>query len=149
MLSTTSDTPPPSSTTYTECGAAKRTLTISPGSVLLSIPDSRSTIELQGKTWEYGFTSDAPLELRLQSLGSYICTVNNAAVSMAGDGPHWVCKRPLGADETYEFRFRAVESTSQGIVSDVDKPTAAQPTLIIRTKRNCPTGVSTKPTVDE
>jgi hypothetical protein len=139
---------PSTSSTHAECGASKRTLTIAPDSVRLSLADGTS-VELQGKTWEYGFRSDDPLELRFASSGSCVCTVNHVIVAAVDrDGPHWVCKRPEGADETFELSFRFEDTASQGMSGPIDKPSAAQPTLIIRTKRNCPIGV-TKPTIDE
>lgn len=147
MLSTTPEKPPPP-TPYAECGASERTLTFAPGSVRLSLADDTS-IELHGGTWEYGFRNDDPLQLRFESLDSCTCTVNRGVVVMDGDGPHWVCKRPEGDDETYELRVSFDGASGQGLMSDVLKPSAAQPTLIIRTKRNCPTGVVTKPSMDE
>lgn len=147
MLMPTED--PPKSTIHTECGAeSKRTLTIADGSVRLSLADGKS-IELQGWTWEYGFSSDTPLVLCFESLGSFSCTVNYERVATDGAGPHWSCKRPSGDDETYDLRFRFDGAASPGLLPSRNKPSAAQPTLIIRTKRNCPTGVVTKPTVDE
>jgi hypothetical protein len=141
---------PSTSSTHTECGAdTKRTLTIAPGSVVLSLAEGTS-VELQERTWEYGFTSDAPLELHFESLGSFTCMVNGEMVEVGGDGPHWSCKRPPDDKEmSYEFSFRYVSATNQGMLGgQIDKPVGAQPTLIIRTKRNCPTGLSTKPTID-
>ena len=71
-------------------------------------------------------------------------------VNTSGEGPHWICNRPVGDDETYDVRFRFSEGTGSGLLpGQVNKPVGAQPTLIIRTKRNCPAGLSTKPTMDE
>ena len=147
MLPTSEESP--TSSTHTECGAAsKRTLTIAPGSVRLSLADGTS-VELQERDWEYGFTSDEPLELWLESLSSFTCTVDGVTVNTGGDGPHWSCKRPPDDKErSYEFGFGCEAAATRGLISDVLKPVGAQPTLIIRTKRNCPTGVATRPTAD-
>jgi hypothetical protein len=147
FLPTTED--PSTSSIHTECGAdSKRTLTIAAGSVVLSLADGTS-VKLQEKTWEYGFTSDAALELSFESLGSFTCMVNGERVEVGGEGPHWSCKRPPDdKDMSYEFSFRYEAATLQGMLPGEIKPVGAQPTLIIRTKRNCPTGLSTKPTID-
>lgn len=169
-LTTTSNT---STSAYSECGAGgQRQLTIrfAPSNVLMIV--GRRTIELQEETWEYCFTSDTALELRfvgtepitgfVRSLGSTTTT------SLTGlDGAlHFSCTRPASDDQDLHYEFVFGRGTTSGTTAQgVDrrplpdpaagapgKPldivaTSAQPTLIIRAKRSCPTGV-TKPTVE-
>jgi hypothetical protein len=164
---TTADAP-----AYSECGAGgQRQLTIgfSPSSVAMLV--LRRTISLHGETWEYCFTGDTPLELRFVGSEPFVGLVRplgaTAMTSLTGlDGALlFTCTRPASdeQDEQYEFVFS--RSTTSGSVAHppVDRPphphggapgmpkdiqsTSAQPTLIIRTKKTCPTGVN-NPTVE-
>jgi hypothetical protein len=159
---------------YSECGAGgPRQLTISftPSTVEMIV--DRRTIALQAETWEYCFASDTPLELQFVSevpcLG-FVRPLGSAAMtSLTGlDGVlHFTCARPAidGEDQQYEFVFTRQTTSGSTVRPPVDRPplpppaaghpgkpldieaTSAQPTLIIRTKKSCPTGVS-NPTIE-
>jgi hypothetical protein len=167
---TTLDTTP-QKPAHSECGAGgERQLKIGfrPSSVLLAI--AIDTVQLQDEVWEYGFTGDGSLELRFMSADSICGYVRplGAATMTALTGIagvlHFSCPRPSSDDhdEPYEFFFTCETSSGTTAQPPARRPlppqaagkpegptdieaTSAQPTLIIRTKRSCPTGVN-KPT---
>jgi hypothetical protein len=127
-------------TIHIECGASpQRRLTISfePTSVRLWLKDG-SSVELNQGRWEYGFTSNDPLEVSFESAATFTCTVNRIDVPTTGAGPHWVCQRP--ASDIVDYGFTFTSDPKQPTLGIIKRPAAAQPTLIIRTKRICPTG---------
>jgi hypothetical protein len=150
LLLEDSETPPPPNT-HVECGAAlQRTLTISfdPVSIGLSTSERGLVIELYKKTWEYGFTVDGALELTFTGPSGLTCSVDGTGIDTTGTGPHWICKRPPSDDDQYfRFTFDLPAGAGMGLLPIPNKPAGGQPTMIIRVKRSCPTGV-TKPTVD-
>lgn len=149
-------------------GQRQLTISFSPSSVLLEL--KTGTVQLQDQTWEYSFTEDGTLELRFMSadpIVGYVRPLGAATMtSLTGlDGVlHFSCPGPStdDLDEHYEFMFTR-ETTSGSTAHPRERPTlppqasgkpggptdieatSAQPTLIIRTKRSSPTGV-TKPT---
>jgi hypothetical protein len=158
---------------YSECGAGgERQLTVKfgPSSVVLAINVGR-TLEVHNETWEYCFTADDPLELRFVSAETLVGTArllgSTSTTTLTGlDGAlHFSCTRPASedSDQQYELVFARVTTTGS-TARPVDRPgppphapgkpemptdidhSAAQPTLIIRTKRSCPTG-AIKPTI--
>lgn len=157
----------PQKPAHSECGAGgerRLTISFSPSSVLLAI--ATDTVQLHDEVWEYAFTGDDPLELQFMSADPICGYVRplGATTMTALTGLHFSCPRPRSddQDEQYEFFFTR-DSTSGSNATPRERPplppqasgkpsgptdieaTSAQPTLIIRTKRSCPTGVN-KPT---
>jgi hypothetical protein len=135
-------------TTCYECGGpSKRTLTVdfNAATVRLSNADG-GQIEL--KTWEYGFTSDEPIQLTIAGPSAMICMVDGALLDTSGAGPHWICRRPELEEQQFHFTFSIEPVLNPVHGARVRSFPAGQPTLIIRVKRSCPTGTIQPTAVD-
>lgn len=139
-----------------ECGSdSSRVIQIEfdPPSVTLLLPGGKS-MNLHEGTWEYGFASEQPLDLHFVGKAGMSCTLNGETMNVTGEGLNWTVTRPTSEDMDEEFVFRfgvplrtAAAAAAPGLIRHDSGSTSAQPTLKIRTKRNCPVGV-TNPTAD-
>ncbi len=161
---------------HSECGpaAARRLeLSLSPAPKVELVTDT-GRVSLQDRVWEYGFDescSDASL-LRLRfvtidgtpTLDGWAAPVDERGtwlskpVALVRDELGkliYTCTRPSeGQEPSIQIFFAvATERVSEGalptIPPKVEPPTSAQPKLILKPKRTCPTGSGkTGPTLD-
>lgn len=150
---------------YSQCGAGGLhilEIRLSPPSVLLRLDDGHS-VELHAGTWDYLFNGDKPLELQFVSddedIAGWVCKPGSTSQPLERSGGVlcFICGQPSDDGELeFELEFAADKGLDDATRSQPQMEegprdicsTSAQPTLIIRTKKSCPTGSVNKSVED-